>query len=98
MGVLNAGTHADRAKQKIASSLAKHCWRREFYSTRTYDLLKRAADLRKDVIRVRSDQAHCAHYDYENDCQHHRVFGDILTVFLGPQLLQPCERTIAVFL
>ena len=51
-----------------------------------FQLLKGAADLRKDVARVRSDQANGAHHDDKDHRQHHRVLGDVLTLFIQPKI------------
>ncbi len=53
----------------------------------TYRLLNRTAYLRKDIVRVRSDQADRAHDNYENDGQHDGIFRDILALFVIPELL-----------
>ena len=50
-------------------------------------LLNRAADLRKDIVRVRSAQPDRAHDDDENDGQHDGVFRDVLALFIIPELL-----------
>ena len=49
-------------------------------------LLDGAADLREDVAGVRTDQTHGADDNDEDHRQHDRVFGDILTSFIGPKL------------
>jgi len=51
-------------------------------------LLKRAADLREDVAGVGADQADGAHDDDEDHREHHGVFGDVLTFFIGPELVR----------
>ena len=50
-------------------------------------LLNRASYLRKDVVRVRSDEADRAHDNDENDGQHDGVFRDVLALFIIPELL-----------
>jgi hypothetical protein len=52
-------------------------------------LLNRAAHLREDIARIGADQTDCAYHNHEHDRQHHRVFGDILTVFVGPEPVPP---------
>ena len=51
-------------------------------------LLNRAANLRKDIVRVRPDQTDRSHDNDQNDGQHHRVLGDVLTLLVIPELLQ----------
>jgi hypothetical protein len=46
-------------------------------------LLNRAANLRENSAGVGPDQPHHAHDDYKDDCQHDRVFSDILS-FIVP--------------
>jgi hypothetical protein len=50
-------------------------------------LLNRASNLRKDIIRVRSNQPDRAHDNDENDGQHDGVFRDVLALFIIPELL-----------
>ena len=50
-------------------------------------LLNRASNLRKDIVRVRSDQADRANDNDENDGQHDGVFRDVLALFIIPELL-----------
>lgn len=52
-----------------------------------YRLLNRAAYLRKDVVRVRSNQPDRAHDNDENDRQHDGVFRDVLALLIIPELL-----------
>ena len=59
-------------------------------------LLYRAADLREDVAGVGADEPDRAHDDYENHRQHHRVFGDILSGFVGPELVQELAEAAIV--
>jgi hypothetical protein len=47
-------------------------------------LLNRASNLRKDIVRVRSDQPDRAHDNDENDGQHDGVFRDVLALFIIP--------------
>jgi len=49
-------------------------------------LLNRASNLRKDIVRVRSDQTDRADDNDENDGQHHCVFRDVLTLLIIPEL------------
>jgi hypothetical protein len=57
-------------------------------SRKTTDcLLNRAAYLRKDIVRVRSNQADRAHDNDENDGQHDGVFRDVLALFIIPEQL-----------
>lgn len=54
-------------------------------SRKTTDrLLNRAPNLRKDIVRVRSDEADRTHDNDENDGQHDRVFRDVLALFIIP--------------
>jgi hypothetical protein len=55
--------------------------------TADFALLDGAANLRKDIVRVRSNQTDRAHDNYENDRQHHRVFRDVLALLIVPELL-----------
>jgi hypothetical protein len=52
-------------------------------------LLDGAADLREDVVGVGADQTDRAHDDDEDHGQHDRVFGDVLTFFVGPKPAYP---------
>jgi hypothetical protein len=49
-------------------------------------LLDRAADLREDVARIRSDQPDGAEYNDKNDRQHHRIFCNILPALIRPKI------------
>ena len=53
----------------------------------TEQLLDRATDLRKYVIRIRPDQANRAHDNNKNYRQHHGVFRYVLTAIVIPKLL-----------
>ena len=46
--------------------------------------LQRTADRGKRVIRVRADQTYRSDYEHQDHCEHHRVFGDVLTPFICP--------------
>lgn len=69
----------------LASSLKHYDY--EIGAARRSKLLDRAADLRKHVVGVRPDQTNRAYNDYQDDRQHHRVLGDVLTAIIGPKLL-----------
>jgi hypothetical protein len=43
--------------------------------------------LRKDIVRVGSNQPDRAHDNDENDGQHHGVFRDVLALLIIPELL-----------
>ncbi len=47
-------------------------------------LLNRTGNVGKDVVGVRSDELNRAHYDDQDNGQHHCVFGDILTLVITP--------------
>src|SRR5215469_10585784 len=42
--------------------------------------------LRKDRIRIRPDQPHCADDENENDSEHYGIFGDVLALFVAEKL------------
>jgi hypothetical protein len=50
-------------------------------------LLDSAANLRKHIVGIRPDESDRAHDDDQNHCQHHRVFRDVLTTLIRPELL-----------
>jgi hypothetical protein len=56
--------------------------------SRTETLLLRhlAADLREHVIGVAADQSYRSDHNNQNDCEHHRVFGDVLATLFLPKL------------
>ena len=56
------------------------------FSPELCGLLEGAADLREDVAGVGADQADGADDDDEDDGEHDRVFGDVLTLLIGPEL------------
>src|SRR5437899_4237871 len=59
-------------------------------------LLDSAANLRKHIVGIRPDESDRAHDDDENHCQHHRVFLDVLTTLIRPELLQKsCHGLLA---
>jgi hypothetical protein len=62
----------------------------------TENLLDRASNLREDISRVRADQPHRPHDDDENDRKHHRVLGDILTLFIFPKTAPKTAPKIAM--
>lgn len=43
-----------------------------------------ATYLREDVVRVRPNESYCPHDDDQNDSQHYRVLGNVLTLFVRP--------------
>jgi len=49
-------------------------------------LLNGTAYGREDVVGITAHQTYGAHYDHQNDRQHHRVFSDVLTVIVMPQI------------
>jgi hypothetical protein len=51
-------------------------------------LLNRTSKLREHVAGVRADQSDRAHRDYQDDCEHHRIFSDVLSFFIQPSLAQ----------
>lgn len=64
----------------------KSC-RYEIFTARGSELLDRAADLRKHIVGIRTDQTDRADNDYQDDRQHDRILGDVLTAIIGPKLL-----------
>ena len=54
--------------------------------------MDRAADFRKDVIGIRTDESDRAHHDHQDHGQHDRIFRDILTLLVRPKLMkQACH-------
>jgi hypothetical protein len=49
-----------------------------------FQLLDGTANIREHIVGVRADEANGAHYDYEDDRQHHCILGDVLTALIGP--------------
>ena len=47
-----------------------------------------AGCLRENVIRLRADQPDRAHHDDQDHSQHHCVLGNVLSLIVGPQVLQ----------
>lgn len=43
-----------------------------------------ATYLREDVVRVRPNESYCPHDNDQNDSQHYRVLGNVLTLFVRP--------------
>jgi hypothetical protein len=69
-------------------SSSPHRKQAEVESSRiTYELLDRAANLRKYVVGIRADEADGAHDDHQNHGQHHRIFRNVLTTLIVPELL-----------
>jgi hypothetical protein len=48
-------------------------------------LLDRARRGGEDGIGVRADESDRPHHNHQNDCEHHRVLGDVLSLLLNPQ-------------
>jgi hypothetical protein len=48
-------------------------------------LLDRTGDGRKYVVGIGTDKPNGPDHDYQNHCQHHRVFRDILALVAAPQ-------------
>ena len=48
-------------------------------------LLKRTGDRGEGGIRVRADETNSANHEYQDHCQHHCVFGDVLALVVSPQ-------------
>ena len=46
----------------------------------------RTSSGRKHVVCTPSNQSECSNHYYQNDRQHHRIFSDILPLFLRPEL------------
>lgn len=47
-----------------------------------------AGCLRENVVRLRADQPDRAHHDDQDHSQHHCVLGNVLSLIVGPQVLQ----------
>ena len=50
-------------------------------------LLNRAANLRKHRVGIGTNQPHRTDHDYQDHRQHNCVFGDILALLFGPELM-----------
>lgn len=59
--------------------------RRPYADIAECPLFNRAGDRREYVIGVGADEPDGSNYDHQNDRQHHRVFRDVLTLFVAPQ-------------
>jgi len=57
------------------------------HSSEVVVLLYRTANLGKHIVSVRPNEADRTHDNDENHSQHYRVFRDILTLFVIPELL-----------
>jgi hypothetical protein len=53
-----------------------------------------ATYLREDVVRVRPNESYRPHDDDQNDSQHHRVLGNVLTLLVGPQVPKMIHRVL----
>jgi hypothetical protein len=51
------------------------------------ELLDGTGNVGKHVVGVRADEANRAHDDDQNDGKHHRVFGDVLTGLIPPEIV-----------
>ncbi len=51
-------------------------------------LLQRARYIGEHVVGIAANQTNGSHHDHENDRQHDRVLGDVLTFILRPHLAQ----------
>jgi hypothetical protein len=58
-----------------------------FLASRSRRLLNGAADLRKHVVRIRTDEPDRTHDNHENHSQHHCVFRNVLSTLIAPELL-----------
>jgi hypothetical protein len=50
-------------------------------------LLDRTAYLREHGVGIRSDETNGSYHNYQNHCQHDRIFRDILAALIVPELL-----------
>ena len=50
-------------------------------------LLDGAANVREYVVGVRADEPDRADYDHQDNRQHHRILGDILSLLILPEIL-----------
>jgi hypothetical protein len=48
----------------------------------------------KHVVRMASDQSDRPNDDHQNDCQHHRVFSDVLCFLLRPQFAKQISHIL----
>jgi hypothetical protein len=48
-------------------------------------LLKRARYARESVVRVRANEPNRAHHQHQDHSQHHRIFGNVLSLIVTPQ-------------
>jgi hypothetical protein len=60
---------------------------RLFQTSRERRLLNGATNLRKHVVRVRTDEPDRAHDNDQNHSQHHCVFRNVLSTLIVPELL-----------
>lgn len=58
-------------------------------------LCQLAAHLREYRVGVTSDQPYRANHDHQDHRQHHRVFGNVLSVFFSPQLTDSVDHGIS---
>jgi hypothetical protein len=58
---------------------------------------KCARGFRENVVGLRTDQPDGANHDDQDDGQHHRVFGDVLTFVIEPYLVQKGCHVCAPF-
>jgi hypothetical protein len=64
----------------------------------TISLSNGAADLRKHVAGVRPDQPDRPHHNYEDYREHDRIFGNVLTFFVQPEITQRMEHILPRYL
>ena len=53
-----------------------------------------ASDLRKHVVGAAANQSDRSNHDHQNYRKHHRVFGDVLTAFLSPKLMDCLDHCL----
>ena len=44
------------------------------------------------MVSIAADKANRSHHEHQNDGEHHRVFGDILALFVGPELSRKLDK------
>src|SRR6202521_3745373 len=51
-----------------------------------HDLPKRTPNLREYIVGIRADQSDCAHHNYEDYSEHHRILGNVLSPVIQPNI------------